>query len=564
MAIEEIVKQLFTDDFETVEQGLEAFQNTYTTYDEVIECFNALAGQENEWFNQETLEWFFGDIERSDFRYYIVIWFLGYFASFPENKEKVEEYTSLQMHRLGWHKLPPTMRYFTGLQNLGLARHGLRELPDWIGELTELRELHLWENELTSLPESIGNLKKLEKLDLSSNELEALPESIGNLESLREISIGANVVTSLPEPIGNWSNLTRLSLGTNNLERLPKSLQNLGSLKTLDLIKNGLSEWSEQDLNDAFETIGKLPVLKELYIGDNGLQTIPEGVCNLTELKTLSVRWNPLKNLPESMVKMVSLETVSFEEAPLNLSEEEAQPFFQRLAALPCLKTLNLNETGLSILPQSFGLLKTLEFLYIENNKIVSFSENASGLEGLKLISLNTNHFGEMTEEEVEQLFSTISLIPNLETLWAGITRWPNKGTLKKLPDSIGDCKNLKKLKIENQDITTLPESIGNLSQLEYLELEANRLTSLPQSLSKLARLKGLKLGKNKLSVHAEEEIQQLIQALSFEDDEVDPEDFNASFFKALPRFVRLYGNDFSKEAEERLKEALPKIDIEI
>ena len=353
-------------------------------------------------------------------------------------------------------------------------------------------------------------------------------------------------------------------MGTNNLSRLPKSLQNLECLTTLDLIKNGLSEWLEKDRNDAFETIGNLPVLTDLYLGDNGLVTIPEGVCNLTELKMLSLRWNPLKKLPKSMEKMVDLETISFEEAPLHLSAEEAQPFFQRLGALPNLRTLNLSETGLSILPESFGQLKSLENLYIENNKILSFSDAVSGLENLKFLCLNNNHFGEISEDEVEKLFATIAQIPNLAELYISITRWPNKGTLKKIPVSIGDCNNLKKLRIENQDITTIPASIGNLSKLEYLELEANLITSLPQTLSRLAQLKGLKIQDNQISVHSEKEIQNMIQTLTFEEYEVDPTDVNALFFKALPRFIFLDGNDFSEEAEKKIVEALPDFDIRL
>ena len=62
----------------------------------------------------------------------------------------------------------------------------------------------------------------------------------------------------------------------------------------------------------------------------------------------------------------------------------------------------------------------------------------------------------------------TISALKNLEKLYL------DNNNLTTIPDSIGNLKNLKGLYLHNNNLTTIPDSIGNLKNLEVLDLDNN------------------------------------------------------------------------------------------
>jgi Leucine-rich repeat (LRR) protein len=76
----------------------------------------------------------------------------------------------------------------------------------------------------------------------------------------------------------------------------------------------------------------------------------------------------------------------------------------------------------------------------------------------------------------------------------------------KNLPEEIGDLTQLKTLKLYNAGIKTLPRSFGNLKNLEWLDLRYTDIISLPETFALLTNLKELdvyhyskeKLWKNK------------------------------------------------------------------
>ncbi|MDR1072856.1 MAG: AAA family ATPase, partial [Treponema sp.] len=70
---------------------------------------------------------------------------------------------------------------------------------------------------------------------------------------------------------------------------------------------------------------------------------------------------------------------------------------------------------------------------------------------------------------------------------------------LSKLPETIVNLQNLKKLKASDNDLTELPENIDRLSLLETLDVSHNRLTHLPDGIKNLRRLKNFDFNLNKL-----------------------------------------------------------------
>ncbi|TFG22761.1 MAG: leucine-rich repeat domain-containing protein [Promethearchaeota archaeon] len=71
--------------------------------------------------------------------------------------------------------------------------------------------------------------------------------------------------------------------------------------------------------------------------------------------------------------------------------------------------------------------------------------------------------------------------------------------SLEKIPNNIGELISLEELNLANNGLDRLPESIGNLKHLEEMELGQNMLKSLPESIGNLKSLKSLTLYYNGL-----------------------------------------------------------------
>jgi internalin A len=106
----------------------------------------------------------------------------------------------------------------------------------------------------------------------------------------------------------------------------------------------------------------------------------------------------------------------------------------------------------------------------------------------------------QIAEERV--LEALASHATELDLSWLGLTA---------LPKSIGELKNLQKLRLFENGLTVLPESIGQLTQLRSLRLWGNQLRALPESISQLKRLELLDISRNALTA-LPESIGQLSQ----------------------------------------------------
>jgi leucine-rich repeat protein SHOC2 len=85
--------------------------------------------------------------------------------------------------------------------------------------------------------------------------------------------------------------------------------------------------------------------------------------------------------------------------------------------------------------------------------------------------------------------------------------QWPalrklilNDNELSALPNPIAHFSLLTHLELADNQVTQLGEEVGVMRGLEVLDVHGNRLTSLPDALSTLTHLRSLKLGFNQLS----------------------------------------------------------------
>jgi hypothetical protein len=118
-----------------------------------------------------------------------------------------------------------------------------------------------------------------------------------------------------------------------------------------------------------------------------------------------------------------------FDEVKLEALTHWIRPFTPS-TDLKKLLYLNLNNTQLTLLPDSLGQLSDLRVLSLRNNQLTS------------------------------------------------------------LQASIGELKTLQRLRLNHNQLTSLPESIGLLNNLEMLDLRENQLIMLPESIGLLKELR--------------------------------------------------------------------------
>ncbi len=287
---------------------------------------------------------------------------------------------------------------------------------------------------LKYLSSFLGYFNELCKLELRSNQIGKFPNSIFSLNSLKFIDLSHNNINTLPEGIRTLKCLEYLNLRYNNLKEIPNSINSLTNLKTLDLKHNKLSTLPS--------TIGKLTSLEVLNLHGNQFNILPSALQDLSSLKTLKLGLNSLNTVPEWIRNLSSLKK-------LGLGGNKALCNFQEwIDFLPPLVELNLYDSDIKKLPDSIGILNSLEILKLPNNQITE------------------------------------------------------------LPDSFKKLSNLKKLDLSWNDITFLPEWINSLSSLEELNLRGNKLKSLPESISSLTSLKILNVTLNKNLIDIPKELQ--------------------------------------------------------
>jgi len=102
----------------------------------------------------------------------------------------------------------------------------------------------------------------------------------------------------------------------------------------------------------------------------------------------------------------------------------------------------------------------------------------------------------ELSEEELPRDIDALLALTELNLIEKNIT---------KLPESIGNLKNLKILNLSgNYELKSVPDSIDNLIHLEELHLDYIPLKNLPKNLDNLINLKVLNLNGNELKVFPE------------------------------------------------------------
>nr|KAF6379899.1 podocan [Myotis myotis] len=321
--------------------------------------------------------------------------------------------------------LPPA------LYKLHLKNNKLEKIPPGaFSELSNLRELYLQNNYLTDEGldnETFWKLSSLEYLDLSSNNLSRVPAGLPrslvllHLEKNAIRSVDADVLTPIrsleylllhsnqlrahgihPRAFQGLKRLHTVHLYNNALERVPSGLPR--RVRTLMILHNQITGIGRDDfattyfleeLNLSYNRITspqvhrdafrKLRLLRSLDMSGNRLHTLPPGLPR--NVHVLKVKRNELAALARgALAGMAQLRELYL--TGNRLRSRALGP--SAWADLAHLQLLDIAGNQLTEIPG--GLPESLEYLYLQNNKISTVPANAfNSTPNLKGIFLRFN-----------------------------------------------------------------------------------------------------------------------------------------------------------------------------
>lgn len=131
----------------------------------------------------------------------------------------------------------------------------------------------------------ITDINSLYSLDLS------------DYASVKKLYVDNNNLDSIPESILRMVNLEHIDLSGNNLKRIPDYIKDFEKLSSINLSSNNLL-----NIEQVLCVLKDCPELKELFINDVGLYTLPDSIVGLNNLEMLSINDNHLRSLSGNIV----------------------------------------------------------------------------------------------------------------------------------------------------------------------------------------------------------------------------------------------------------------------
>jgi hypothetical protein len=165
----------------------------------------------------------------------------------------------------------------------------------------------------------------------------------------------------------------------------------------------------------------------------------------------------------------------SFPKTKLILTSQNIETLSTEIAKIPFIKSLDLENNKLKMLPNEIGELVNLEELYLMKNNINELPVTFENLKSLRILGIANNQ-------------------------------------LMEVPKQLFNLKKIKVVDLSSNQIERIPIEIGNLKNLEILIIRNNRLTTIPDSIFKLKSLTTLDLGGNRIPLDEIREIESRLK----------------------------------------------------
>lgn len=216
--------------------------------------------------------------------------------------------TKLLLNNIGLSKLPPNIIKLDKLKYLEINNNQFNDTLHELSQLESLEYLYIQENQIINrtlfddqeneknITQFIPLMDKLKYLDLSINNIIILHENIyDNLPNLESLILNNNFVNISDNNLERFQHLTHLELIENDIKDDISKLFLLQQLEILNLSYNYI--------NLVPETINNLTNIKEIYLNNNSLTTLPD--ISISSLLELNISYNYIDHLPKELIQKV-------------------------------------------------------------------------------------------------------------------------------------------------------------------------------------------------------------------------------------------------------------------
>ena len=286
-------------------------------------------------------------------------------------------------------------------------------------------------------------------------------------------------------------------------ELLKKKIQNSSSKELAEILANfyvisflKITFGYFKFKTDNFGLVSELDLsnIERYSSSQNKLEWFLESIFSLQHLTICDLRFNHLTKIPRNIHNSIKNLDLSYNKIG-KLSD---------LSSFKSITSLNLKSNRLRNLPESLGLLISLEKLNLRNNVLSNLPRSLNSISSLKILDLHGNKFSSIDINlnksllELELGWNNLQFIPkSLETLSSLEKLGLGGNKLNELPEWLGSYPSLKQLDLYDNKLTKIPESLGFLTSLEKLNLRNNEIENLPSTFENLKSLKILNLSWN-------------------------------------------------------------------
>ncbi len=173
-------------------------------------------------------------------------------------------------------------------------------------------------------------------------------------------------------------------------------------------------------------------------------------------------------------------------------SKSDVKLFDKNVKKFKSVTSINIQGGDITSFPKSICTLKNLQQLRIYQTQIKELPKEIGKLSSLEIFDISGDY---MQGGEITRLPNEIGQLKNLRELRAGY------GAITSIPSSIAECESLQILDLDGNPFISIPFAIFQLKYLQELGLNCYSLTSLPQDISSCKSLNKLRLGGKAYSI---------------------------------------------------------------
>ena len=279
-------------------------------------------------------------------------------------------------------------------------------IPDSIADFSVLERLDFSNNQLQSVPAALFKNHNLTALNLAHNLLETIEPKIIELWALQSLDLSNNQLKSIPAEIGGLSFLTHLDVSNNSslLGEIPRSFINLRlqtfSYQTTLLCTSGdeiFSRWM-----DGIETIrpnneGHCQQPPPPFCANvTGIDSAECGALFALYNHTQGLNWRTVWDkawfVSYTPCTWSGVRCEDGHIVELSLDNRALQGELPpEIEALQWLENLNLDNNGITTVPNGLGRLPALRVLSLQNNQLDQLPD-LSALKNLETLQLSKNN----------------------------------------------------------------------------------------------------------------------------------------------------------------------------